>query len=94
MRDVLDVHDAEAIVSLGSVIAQGAEQMRTFAIRVHGEQHGDRVRCTIVRTLNSRYGLRSVRGRILTQVLGANVVGVSVGAVSIRSIRHFVRVGT
>ena len=35
--------------------------MRAFANPcVHGEQHGDRV-STIVRILNSRYGLRSVR---------------------------------
>ena len=33
MRDALDTNDAEAIVSLGSVIAQGADQMRAFATR-------------------------------------------------------------
>ena len=33
MRDALDANDAEAIVSLGSVIAQGADQMRAFATR-------------------------------------------------------------
>ena len=33
MRDALDANDAEAIVSLGSVIAQGADQMRAYATR-------------------------------------------------------------
>ena len=33
MRDALDANDAEAIVSLLSVIAQGADQMRAFAVR-------------------------------------------------------------
>ena len=32
MRDALDANDAEANVSLGSVIAQGANQMHAFAI--------------------------------------------------------------
>ena len=33
MRDALDANDAEAIVSLVSVIVQGADQMRAFATR-------------------------------------------------------------
>ena len=33
MRDALDANGAEAIVSLGSVIAQRADQMRPFATR-------------------------------------------------------------
>ena len=56
MRDALD---AKAIVSLGSVMAQGADQMRAFASRAPMvEQHGDRVNTT-VRILNSRHGLRA-----------------------------------
>ena len=59
MRDTLDANDAEAIVSLGAVIARSDARVRDPC--VHDVQHGDHVRCTIVRAMNSWYGLRSVR---------------------------------